>query len=89
MKILGRNFDGLLPIIEYCNRERDPRKTKLSIELEKIRDFNWYNKFIPLANVIFISKDFAKNLGDFSKFHKITFTYFKVLIQWKMLSMVS
>ncbi|CAD5207802.1 unnamed protein product [Bursaphelenchus xylophilus] len=59
----GRNFDELDKIIEYCKAKIDKNRCKISVELEKIRDFDWYTKIIPLADVIFISKDFSRNLG--------------------------
>ncbi|KAI6222747.1 PfkB domain-containing protein [Aphelenchoides besseyi] len=59
----GRNFDEVLRMIEYCREKRDPTKTKLSVELEKVRPFPWYEKMAPLVDVLFVSKDFAKHLG--------------------------
>ena len=50
-------------MIEYCHVKRNAEKTKLSLELEKVRDFNWYDKLIPLVDVMFVSKDFARNMG--------------------------
>lgn len=61
--VSGRNFGDIFEIVKYCDQRRDPKVTRLSIELEKIRDFNWYDKLIPLADVIFMSKDFARHLG--------------------------
>ncbi|KAI6197914.1 PfkB domain-containing protein [Aphelenchoides besseyi] len=60
----GRNFDEVLRMIEYCREKRDPTKTKLSVELEKVRPFPWYEKMAPLVDVLFVSKDFAKHLGE-------------------------
>ncbi|KAI6174427.1 PfkB domain-containing protein [Aphelenchoides besseyi] len=59
----GRNFDEVLRMIEYCREKRDPTKTKLSVEFEKVRPFPWYEKMAPLVDVLFVSKDFAKHLG--------------------------
>ncbi|KAI6241853.1 PfkB domain-containing protein [Aphelenchoides fujianensis] len=59
----GRNFDEVLRMLEYCRSKRDPARTRISLELEKIRPFPWYERMIPLADVLFVSKDFARNLG--------------------------
>jgi hypothetical protein len=51
-------------MINYCLQKRNPQLTKVSVELEKIRDFNWYEQLIPLVDVLFMSKDFARHLGS-------------------------
>ncbi|CAD5205421.1 unnamed protein product [Bursaphelenchus okinawaensis] len=59
----GRNFDQLAKMISYCRTKIGHSKCKISVELEKIREFDWYTKIIPLADVIFMSKDFSRKLG--------------------------
>lgn len=50
-------------MIKYCLQKRNPQLTKISVELEKIRDFNWYERLIPLVDLLFMSKDFARHVG--------------------------
>lgn len=43
----------------------------ISVELEKIRPYPLLEQLIPLADVIFVSKDFAQNKGKIKLFIKI------------------
>ena len=48
----GRNRENLLLMLEYLAKQQDP--VKVSVEVEKVgRNFE---DFIPLADVVFVSK---------------------------------
>ncbi|KAI6190920.1 PfkB domain-containing protein [Aphelenchoides bicaudatus] len=59
----GRNFDETLKMVQYCIKKRNPQLTRVSVELEKIRTFNWYEQLISAVDLLFMSKDFAKHIG--------------------------
>jgi len=68
----GRNFDETKRMIEYCRARRaahgnvippTTNQLRISLELEKVRPFPWYAELVVLADVLFVSKDFAKSLG--------------------------
>uniref|UniRef100_A0A0R3RQS5 PfkB domain-containing protein n=1 Tax=Elaeophora elaphi TaxID=1147741 RepID=A0A0R3RQS5_9BILA len=62
----GRNFENLLRMINYIllSRKNDGRP-RISLECEKVRDFETLENAIPLVDVIFVSKDFARYLYHF------------------------
>ncbi|KAM3727575.1 Ketohexokinase [Dirofilaria immitis] len=60
----GRNFENLITMIKYVRLSRqNNERPKISIECEKVRDFDTLENAIPLVNVVFVSKDFAKKKG--------------------------
>jgi sugar/nucleoside kinase (ribokinase family) len=60
----GRNFKETPKMIEHIRKHRNPNATTISLELEKIREYAWYEKFIHLVDLLFMSKDLAKHLGS-------------------------
>ncbi|EFO16205.1 hypothetical protein LOAG_12304 [Loa loa] len=60
----GRNFENLITMIEYVHISRqNNERPKLSLECEKVRDFETLENAIPFVDVIFVSKDFARKKG--------------------------
>uniref|UniRef100_A0A914PPL9 Carbohydrate kinase PfkB domain-containing protein n=1 Tax=Panagrolaimus davidi TaxID=227884 RepID=A0A914PPL9_9BILA len=62
----GRNIDEIEEMINFVNQykiENSDSDLKISIEFEKLRNFPWFEKLVKYANVIFMSKDFAKSKG--------------------------
>ncbi|VIO89740.1 Uncharacterized protein BM_BM8063 [Brugia malayi] len=60
----GRNFENLITMIKYVLVSRqNNEKPKLSLECEKVRDFETLENAIPLVDVVFVSKDFARKKG--------------------------
>ncbi|EJW72364.1 hypothetical protein WUBG_16730 [Wuchereria bancrofti] len=58
----GRNFENLITMIKYVLVSRQSNeKPKLSLECEKVRDFETLENAIPLVDVVFVSKDFARS----------------------------
>ncbi|VDK49893.1 unnamed protein product [Gongylonema pulchrum] len=56
----GRNFENLLSMIRFVHDQRKNQRPKISLECEKVRDFETLEDAIPFADVIFVSKDFAR-----------------------------
>ncbi|VDM40440.1 unnamed protein product [Toxocara canis] len=60
----GRNCDEVLRMVEYIREQRGSAALpRISIECEKVRPFPTMERAIPLADVVFVSKDFAKCRG--------------------------
>uniref|UniRef100_A0A8R1XX31 PfkB domain-containing protein n=1 Tax=Onchocerca volvulus TaxID=6282 RepID=A0A8R1XX31_ONCVO len=60
----GRNFENVIMIINYILVSRqNNEKPKISLECEKVRDFETLENAIPLVDVVFVSKDFARKKG--------------------------
>uniref|UniRef100_A0A7E4V0C1 PfkB domain-containing protein n=1 Tax=Panagrellus redivivus TaxID=6233 RepID=A0A7E4V0C1_PANRE len=62
----GRNFDHLETMMQKVREWRHGNSRQepvISVEFEKIRDFNYFERLTQHADVIFMSKDFAKNKG--------------------------
>uniref|UniRef100_A0A915PPY2 Carbohydrate kinase PfkB domain-containing protein n=1 Tax=Setaria digitata TaxID=48799 RepID=A0A915PPY2_9BILA len=60
----GRNFENLIPMIEYVrNARRNNKRPKISLECEKTQDFETLENAILLVDVVFVSKDFARKKG--------------------------
>ncbi|VDK45509.1 unnamed protein product [Anisakis simplex] len=65
----GRNFDEVLKMIEYVRAQRgdDHLLPRISVECEKLRPYVTMERAIPLVNVVFVSKDFARCKGFTNK----------------------
>ncbi|VDM96899.1 unnamed protein product [Thelazia callipaeda] len=64
----GRNFENVISMIRHVRKMRqNNEKPTISLECEKVRNFPTLEDAIPLVDVLFISKDFARNKGFRSK----------------------
>ncbi|VBB31960.1 unnamed protein product, partial [Acanthocheilonema viteae] len=59
----GRNFENLLIIIKHVLLSRQNKRPTISLECEKVRDFETLENAIPIVDVVFVSKDFARKKG--------------------------
>uniref|UniRef100_A0AC34GUT1 Carbohydrate kinase PfkB domain-containing protein n=1 Tax=Panagrolaimus sp. ES5 TaxID=591445 RepID=A0AC34GUT1_9BILA len=63
----GRNFDEIESMMafvqQYKSQNPNNSSLKISIEFEKLRSFSWFEKLVKYADIIFMSKDFAKSKG--------------------------
>uniref|UniRef100_A0A915BYH4 Carbohydrate kinase PfkB domain-containing protein n=2 Tax=Parascaris univalens TaxID=6257 RepID=A0A915BYH4_PARUN len=60
----GRNCDEVFNMIEYILEQRGNASfPRISIECEKVRPFPTMERAIPLVDVVFVSKDFARCKG--------------------------
>uniref|UniRef100_A0AC34Q6K2 Carbohydrate kinase PfkB domain-containing protein n=1 Tax=Panagrolaimus sp. JU765 TaxID=591449 RepID=A0AC34Q6K2_9BILA len=58
----GRNFDQIHEMMSFVKTSKAENELlMISVEFEKIRNFSWFEKLIEFADVIFMSKDFAKS----------------------------
>jgi hypothetical protein len=65
----GRNFDETRQMMDWVRRERPhPERPAISAELEKLRPFPALEQLIPLADLLFVSKDFARSKGEKIRF---------------------
>uniref|UniRef100_F1L8D2 Ketohexokinase n=2 Tax=Ascaris TaxID=6251 RepID=F1L8D2_ASCSU len=61
---IGRNCDEVFQMIEYILEQRGNASfPRISIECEKVRPFPTIERAIPLVDVVFVSKDFARYKG--------------------------
>lgn len=60
----GRNFDEVCEMLEHVDtlRRKNPRLV-VSVELEIRVPWKWALKLVSYADVVFVSKDFAKEQG--------------------------
>lgn len=63
----GRNFHQIKLMMEWIRAKQGKNKRlKLSLELEKVRDHPYHQQLLPLPDVLFVSKDFARHKGFLS-----------------------
>lgn len=62
-------------MIEFIliQRKNGNTKAKISVELEKIRPYPFLEQLIPLADVVFISKDYAIHKGSKVNYLKLIY----------------
>uniref|UniRef100_A0A914WBH5 Carbohydrate kinase PfkB domain-containing protein n=1 Tax=Plectus sambesii TaxID=2011161 RepID=A0A914WBH5_9BILA len=62
----GRNFDETRKMMEHVRKHRgSDRLPRISVEIEKVRPAPTLEQLIPGADVVFLSKDFARSRGFF------------------------
>ncbi|KAI1723168.1 pfkB family carbohydrate kinase domain-containing protein [Ditylenchus destructor] len=59
----GRNFDEVAKMMTYVLSHRKNEYPKISVELEKVRPYPYFEQLVPQPNVVFMSKDFARAQG--------------------------
>ncbi|KAH7719814.1 ketohexokinase [Aphelenchoides avenae] len=71
----GRNVDEVAGMIAHVRELRSksdgPKLPRISLELEKIRPFPFLEPLVPLADVLFVSKEFARSKSWHSRMEAV------------------